>query len=280
LANLDNPGRGADSSSWFLETCHYAAGTKAVKLEKDGIPTHGYQLNGEQQLYEAHAVPVLWAKHAWGDYGRTRGELALEPTPVGGGYGNWAEAPWWSLHANMFWCLTYGVDIWNLYANFIKNETFAPTMEVFNRFAGEKDPATSPGAIISFRDGLDSADFERFPASIYGDDSRVVGNGSSGNCTTSEGPVCCRNAKRTVAIAAAYAHRGAKQEDAKIATGKSVKQKKADALNDVGCQVSGLLIDSIDSLDQVSGLLIDSIDSLDQVSGLQVQQVDPDIYNY
>jgi hypothetical protein len=36
-------------------------------------------------------------------------------------------------------------------------------------------------------------------------------------------------------------------------------------------KVSGLLIDSIDSLDKVSGLLIDSIDSLDKVSGLQGQ---------
>jgi threonyl-tRNA synthetase len=38
-------------------------------------------------------------------------------------------------------------------------------------------------------------------------------------------------------------------------------------------QVSGLLIDSIDSLDQVNGLLIDSIDSLDQVSGLQAHKL-------
>jgi hypothetical protein len=34
--------------------------------------------------------------------------------------------------------------------------------------------------------------------------------------------------------------------------------------------VSGLFIDSIDSLDEVSGLLIDSIDSLDEVSGLLI----------
>jgi hypothetical protein len=38
--------------------------------------------------------------------------------------------------------------------------------------------------------------------------------------------------------------------------------------------VSGLLIDSIDSLDQVSGILIDSIDSLDQVSGLVIDSLD------
>jgi hypothetical protein len=39
-------------------------------------------------------------------------------------------------------------------------------------------------------------------------------------------------------------------------------------------QVSGLLIDSIDSLGQVSGLLIDAIDSLGQVSGLLIDAID------
>jgi hypothetical protein len=39
-------------------------------------------------------------------------------------------------------------------------------------------------------------------------------------------------------------------------------------------QVSGLVIDSIDSLDEVSGLVIDSIDSLDEVSGLVIDSID------
>eukprot|EP00937_MAST-01D_sp_MAST-1D-sp2_P002452 g2452.t1 len=244
LVNLDNPGVNQSDSSWFLHRC---ASMRGVKMEKDGIVSHGYQLNGEQQLYDKLAAPLLWQRQPWGDYGRSRGELALEPTPVDGQYGNWAESPWWSLHANAGWALTYGLDVWNLYALFIANATFAPTMQLFNRYAGAKDPATAPGALLLLRDGLDGADFQRFPAAEYGDDSRAVQcvNGSAaaafpgGGCTCSgsEGPVCCRNVSRLEAIAAAHAARGARMDAPSAATGKSVKQKKAAGLNDVGCQI-------------------------------------------
>ena len=146
------------------------------KWKKNGIVSHGYQLNGEAQLY-AHDQPFLWQVQPWGDCGRARGELALEPEPINHAYGNWAESPWWSLHANAGWALTYGLDVWNLYALFIENKTFAPTMELYNRFAGRKDPATAGGAFLMLRDGLDSADFKRFPAEQYGGDSRPVSPG-------------------------------------------------------------------------------------------------------
>jgi hypothetical protein len=131
----------------------------------------------------------------------------------------------------MFWRLTYGLGVWNIPANFIKNETFAPTMAIFNRCAGQKDHAASSGAIISLRDGLDSADFERFPASEYGDDRRVVGNGTFGNCpgggsgAGGSGTVCCKNARQTAQehYVADFAHRGARLEAPKEAAGKSLR---------------------------------------------------------
>ena len=49
--------------------------------------------------------------------------------------GNWAQAPQWSLQANAEWCLQFGLAQWNLYAGFLSNETFAPTLEMFNRQA-------------------------------------------------------------------------------------------------------------------------------------------------
>lgn len=174
----------------------------------------------------------MLTKQPWGDYGRSRGELALEPAPIHDGYGNWRESPWWSLHANALWCLTYGLDIWNLYAEFITNASFAPTMQLFNRYAGHKDPATAPGAVLMLRDGLDSADFKRFPAEQFGDDYRQ----GATQCAAAGG-VCCRNASRGSKIAAAFAAYGARQDEPKAAVGKSVKQKKAGALNDVGCQI-------------------------------------------
>ena len=244
LVNLDNAGYNQSDSAWFLRNC---SNMRGVKMQKDGIVSHGYQLNGEQQLYDALAVPLLWQRQPWGDFGRSRGELALEPTPTHGSYGNWAESPWWSLHANAGWALTYGLDVWNLYALFIANTTFAPTMTLYNRYAGHKDPATAPGALLLLRDGLDAADFRRFPAADFGDDSRTVEcvNGSAAaafpgggcTCSASQGPVCCRNTSRLQAIAAAYAAHGARMDAPDEATGKSVKQKKASALNDVGCQI-------------------------------------------
>eukprot|EP00937_MAST-01D_sp_MAST-1D-sp2_P002990 g2990.t1 len=105
-----------------------------------------------------------------------------------------------------------GMGNGNGYAPFYLNPTFqyyyarmlraAPTMQLFNRYAGAKDPATAPGALLLLRGGLDGANFQRFPAAEYGDDSRAVQcvNGSAaaafpgGGCTCSgsEGPVCCR----------------------------------------------------------------------------------------
>jgi len=246
LINLNNPGRNQSDSDWLLHAC---TNMRGARMEKDGIVSHGYNLNGEQQLYDSTHARSLRQRQSWGDFGRSRGELALEPTPIDGKYGNWETSPWWSLHANAGWALTYGLDVWNLYALFISNSTFAPTMSLFNRYAGQKDPATAPGALLMLRDALDAADFKRFPAAEFGDDSRTVacGNASAAAaaafpgggciCSDSAGPVCCRNTSRLVAIAAAHAARGARMDDPQAATGKSVKQKKAAGLNDVGCQV-------------------------------------------
>lgn len=55
-------------------------------------------------------------------------------------YGNWNQAPQWSLQANAEWALQFGVAQWNLYAGFLSNATFVPTLEMFNR------QAAAPGA--------------------------------------------------------------------------------------------------------------------------------------
>ena len=134
-----------------------------------------------------------------GSYGRSRGELAVEPDPdlTTGQYGNWAHSPWRSLQALTESTLTFGLDVLNLYAGWLGNTSFAPTMEFFNRHAGHKNPATAKVAFLSFRDSLDTADTLRFPVAQFGpvDDP--------------ENPTQFANGERMMKIAQTFSDHGA-----------------------------------------------------------------------
>lgn len=109
---------------------------------KQGIVSHGYQLNGELDLWQDWKARGL-------DKAFSRGELAVEPNPLNGTCaqqlpsalplavpfcdslrgctsgshwcllpnsrpscctdGNWAYSPAWSLQANAEWALTWGL---------------------------------------------------------------------------------------------------------------------------------------------------------------------------
>ena len=103
---------------------------------KQGIVSHGYQLNGELDLWQDWKTRGL-------DKAFSRGELAVEPNPLNGTCegneglrfvtpfvaaravpigvsfrtqrpncctdGNWAYSPAWSLQANAEWALTWGL---------------------------------------------------------------------------------------------------------------------------------------------------------------------------
>mmetsp|Transcript_123100 Transcript_123100/g.298927 ORF Transcript_123100/g.298927 Transcript_123100/m.298927 type:complete len:615 (+) Transcript_123100:41-1885(+) len=220
VANLENPAYEQADSGWFLNMA-LKKGMVGAGI-KQGIPTHGYALNGEQDLYDSEAVPLLHTPLSDGSYAPARGELALEPDPMPGTYGNWVESPWWSLQANAEWVLTYGVSAWNLYAGFISNSTFEDTLTFFNRHAGHMDPSTSPAAFISFRDSLNTEDTSRWPQSKYGKVS---------DAPFPDGPA---NTKRMESIVADFKDFGARLEDAtQAASPHSVIQKKGNYLNDV-----------------------------------------------
>lgn len=72
LFNLENPGVDAHDDPWILEQCPGA-------LIKQGIVSHGYQLNGELDLYNNWYALGL-------DKAYSRGELAVEPDPANGTY--------------------------------------------------------------------------------------------------------------------------------------------------------------------------------------------------
>ena len=230
VANVDNPGVGSQSqeeNTWFLNMAE-KKGMKGAGI-KQGVPTHGYNLNGEKFLYKLEAVPLLLTPRDDGTFARARGELALEPDAgVPGEYGNWAESPWWSLQANAEWILTYGISAWNLYAGFLSNATFRETLQFVNRHAGYMDARTSPAAFISFRDSLNTENTKRWPESKYGKVSEIPWTNGT------ETPNCKANAKRMQSIANEFTLFGAKLEDANEASDpRSITQKKGMHLNDV-----------------------------------------------
>ena len=224
LANLDGGFSGQMDNGWFLQR----AASKGMRgaAVKEGEISHWYQSNGERAVFEAES-PLMLKPQVDGDYARSRGELAVEPDPdLSKGcspcYGNWAHSPWWSLQALAESALTFGVDVWNLYAGFIGNSSFAPTMEFFNRHAGQKNPATSNAAFLSFRDSLDTADTLRFPV------------GQFGPVDDPENPSQFVNAERMEKIVVAFADRGARLGSKGAASSKNgVHQKKAKTLVDV-----------------------------------------------
>ena len=160
IANLHDGFSGQEDNGWFLQ--HAASKGMHGAALKEGTISHWYQSNGDKMLFEAES-PLMLTPQPDGSYARSRGELAVEPDPAAGMYGNWAHSPWWSLQALTEGALTFGLDTLNLYAGWLGNSSFAPTMEFFNRHAGQKNPATAQAAFLSFRDGLDTADTLRFP---------------------------------------------------------------------------------------------------------------------
>ena len=225
IANVENPnydnGTGLLQSKIYLDMA--AARGMANAAVKQGSVSHGYNLNGELDIYRAVGKPLMLTPRSDGTYARSRGELALEPDPgLPGSYGNWKISPSWSLQANAEWVLTYGLDAWNLYAGWLANASFAETLRFYNRHAGHKDVRKTPAAFISFRDSLNTENVKRWPIAKYGpiDDSR--------------NPDRSANAKRMSAIAKDFAPFGAQLADPQEASDKrSVIQKKGNHLSDV-----------------------------------------------
>ena len=192
---------------WIISQCPGA-------MVKQGIVSHGYQLNGEVDLWQDWKARGL-------DKVFSRGELAVEPNPANGTYGSWAYSPAWSLQANAEWALTWGLSMWNLYAGFLSDETFAPTLDFFNRHASSVKVETATAAFIGFRDSLDTADTERFSVEEFGPVHLEFGHTDQLNGT------------RLHNIAKAMARYGARQDGEEARSQNSVVQKKGMHLNDV-----------------------------------------------
>ena len=150
-------------------------------------------------------------------------------------WGNYKEAPLWATYTHLLWQLTFGVDLPGLSQPNLLNASYAPLYEnVFNRYAGSIRPPTTDwvGGIIALHDGLDAANFSRFPATQFGPWEEDPGwewehpNGS--------GHGDDQKVARLQNIARAFAHRGAVERDPHAAAGGAMGSRRRNGTNDVG----------------------------------------------
>lgn len=92
-----------------------------------------------------------------------------------------------------------------------------PACVFFNKYAGHKDPASSPSAFSALRDGLDASYFNRFSGETFGGK-----------------PENKKNPERYLNIAKAYATYGARMDDPQKAIGGGMDNRKNKGLNDIG----------------------------------------------
>jgi len=179
---------------------------------KHGMFSHGYHVsdnNRRLEKFEAieaaaekDGIPVL-----------TRGEMDGEMFVYGWSTRNIPQALYWSglfaTHSRL--------DIWNIPTKALEDKANYPAFRFFNRYAGVRDPVTSPRAFCALRDGLDASDFRRFPAEQF------VGK-----------PGKKRDRERYLRIAKAFASQGARMDDPQKALGGGMINRKRIGYNDVG----------------------------------------------
>ena len=188
---------------WALSIC--------PGILKAGMASHGFQINSEIDDYAFKGV--LCHNESY----RCRGEDW--PFPATGGY---LEGPVWAEYWHLMYLLWFGVDRPNLSQPSLDYAINFPSYYLFNKYSSSiRPPATKwVGAIIALRDGLDANDNVRFSEATFG-------AGSSSRSLT-----------RNAAIAAAFAIRGARQDDPASAVGPDIVSRAPSRMNDVGYRIS------------------------------------------
>ena len=138
------------------------------------------------------------------------------------------EAPVWNMYWTVLHALHWGVDLMNVQKGFLEQAgpELVDAFYWFEKYAGCHEPAESPGAWIALRDGLDCADTDRFPESVYGDLIYVTG----GDWQGWDGSA---NPQRYLNIADGFAAYGAVQGDNDVPVGVTASQG-FEKMNDVG----------------------------------------------
>jgi hypothetical protein len=200
---VNNDANRAEEHAWLMKNLG-AIGCK------QGMFSHGYHINDAVNRMARWREFVAKAEGA-GKTIFTRGEMDAEWQRSGWSRKNPAQALYWSA----LYATHCGLDLWNVPGNACQGDTYAAAIRFFNKYAGRRDAATSPGAFSALRRGLDASDVETFPVAKYGKAHR-------------------RSVDRYVKIAAAFAERGAKQGDPRASTGGGMANRGRKDYNDVG----------------------------------------------
>lgn len=185
---------------------------------KAGNPGHGYQLNNEKDMM-ALFDPLINHPES--------GRLIRARSEMDEMFKGWfQDAPIWNAYWLNLWALHFGIDFFMHRSEAILNPDYRDGYDFFTRYAGEKDAATSPGAWCALRDGLDAADFERFPEAKFGS-GKMVGTAEE----TATG------LQRTLNIVKAFERYGAVQDDPEKAMAFIMQNRSAQRMNDVGWNI-------------------------------------------
>jgi len=209
---LINSGNAGQYHDWIMQNM-------PDTWRKAGNPGHGYQLNEELRMMR-FLDPIINRRNQNGEFIRCRSEM--DETHKG-----WfREAPIWNMYWLNLWVLHFGIDIMQHENPALLEKSYEEGFVFLSRYGGHKDPATSPGAWCALRDGLDAADFQRFPAQRFGEGvlSRRAGE-------MEKGIARCLN------IARAFERYGARQGDPEKAMYVVMGNRDAKAMNDVGWEI-------------------------------------------
>lgn len=203
---LFNPSNSAETSGVLIPFLRKISPGLLIKVGNTG---HMYQLNNERE--QIAALRRAFFSPLNGDYLHARSEFGEDWKT-----GEWVEAPAWNMFTLLEAGLYTGLDVECLErgATILGNPQLYPAFAFFDRYAGQKDPATAPGAWCGLRDGLDASDETRFPPAQFGAAEQD-------------------NVDRYVKIAAAFARRGARQEDAAGGIRNGIASRRLKGLNDV-----------------------------------------------
>lgn len=203
LVNAD--ANGVIESQWLLDNMEVIA-------LKQGMFSHGYYVSDNEERLAKFKLIETEAKKR-GKIVLTRGEMDGELFEMGWSNRNIPQALYWS----GIFATHCRLDIWNVPTQALMDKANLPACVFFNKYAGRKDPASSPSAFCALRDGLDASDFNRFPAETFG--------GKAGNK---------KDSHRYVSIAKAFAVYGARMDDPQKAIGGGMDNRKSKGVNDVG----------------------------------------------
>ncbi len=178
-------------------------------LTKKGVASHFYHSNysrSKSLVYEP--------------YNTSGNELERPVYSRGEGETMWMRQ-WFKKDSlqNLYWsafhALHWGLDIWNIPEHILENPRWYPALDVFNKYAGNKFPATSPYAFAALKDELNADDTIRFLEDTYGVASKS-------------------NTDRVLKICSAYADHGAIVEDLEASLAESHNSRSREGYNDVG----------------------------------------------